>query len=153
MEENFPFERFFKASSEQIPPILKQKVAESRIGNPMSENSMPQSEIITINQNIHEQLSSSIGEQKYNTYFKSTFQLEEIVDDKIVFSAATEFIRSMIERHYQVELESAVNFVLGDRLKISIEVKSNNITANKQVILDNKISSPPQVPILSLIHI
>ena len=141
MEENFPFERFFKISSKDSEEFSTKKVSNTS----QKQDLIPNDQVITMGESIVSQLKSSVGEQKFNTYFRSTFSLNRVEENKLVFFASTDFIRSMIELHYQNDLEEAVKAVLGDGYKISIEVKVNNnsMSSNTNSILGNLKSNVP----------
>ena len=133
MEENFPFERFFKSG----PP--KNIEAPTDKTEDKNNESIPSDQLEVINENIHSQIEESVGEQKYNTYFRSTFFLNEIQDNKLIFSTSTPFMKSMIELHFQVDLENAVKNVLGDNFKIAININNlkQSLSSNTNGILNN----------------
>jgi chromosomal replication initiator protein len=134
LEENFPFERFFKISSKDSNELDETKMSK----DPDTRDLMPQEQIISIGENILKQMESTVGEQKFNTYFRSTFSLSKMENNKLHFFASTPFIESMIEMHHQTDLENAVKAVLGDGYKISIDVNQSNqsLSSNTNSILN-----------------
>ena len=83
-----------------------------------TENTFSKEELSIINIEILKILEENINPQKYNAFFQSTFNLENILMDSVAFSVTTPLIKTMVENHYLNQIKETVKSILGKEYEI-----------------------------------
>ncbi len=152
-DSNFIFSHFFNLenSKTEIDPFqeqLKSPVAAEKSNRPtnkvqVSINMQDQSdsdELSLLNEEICSQFKASIGEQKFNTYFKGMLSIQSIGNSELSFNISTPFIKKMLENHYLEQLNHSIENTLGKRFQIILR------TGNVETV------AAPSIPNSSFAH-
>lgn len=133
MDNSFPFEHFLTPGIANPTPFL-----DSTKENTPSGDCLNKEEIVSINAEILDYLKSNIPDQKFTTYFENTFSLSSITKDHVEFTVTTQFIKTMLDKHYLSKLEEAIICVLGQTYSVSISVNSSvkSLSSNDNNILN-----------------
>ncbi len=140
MNEDFPLQHFFKKGTQglQSPAVMNNNHEyQSQFFSLLSQNTtkaMPSphseqpieglssEETLLATAEILNLLEAKIGPSKFKAFFKNTFTVSQILEDKVVCIVTTAFIKKMIDGHYQVVLKEAVEEVLGDNYEIETQI-------------------------------
>ncbi|MCT4642459.1 MAG: chromosomal replication initiator protein DnaA [Bacteriovoracaceae bacterium] len=128
MNDNFPIEHFInfknidnnKEKTNNIKNLDSFKQTDSTNNFGSDEMQSITDEILTI-------LSKNINPQKFNAFFKNTFNVASIGPTSIDFNVTTEFIKKMINNYYLDILSNCVEHLMGSKYDISINVIGNSI--------------------------
>jgi len=131
MNEDFPFAKFFKdadlAKSNNIDNLSNHLHRKPDKISGLEDNSDLLEEILNT-------LKSNLSEKQFDTYFKDTFILKDVKDNKVIFQAKTDFLKKSLEGQFLPTLSDAVHHCLGKSLEIVIEAKTGS----------NPLKSPTQ---------
>lgn len=136
MNQDFPFGQFLKSENQPLhnnPLNLDNhlnKTFEKELSAPIV-NDEPEEfnevELNAINQEVLKNLRDSITSQKFNTYFESNFNLISIKGNTVVFSVATNFIKTIVESQFLPVLSEALKSVLGNKeFKVEINISGSS---------------------------
>lgn len=117
MEENFPFQHFFKKDStkNQILPTenIKDLVAPAE---------MHHSKFQSLDKEIKSILSQKLGEDKYESYLDNSFFIKNINDSMVNIGANTQYIKNKLTNEIRSELKAAIQECIGFSVEIKIEL-------------------------------
>ena len=152
MSDKFPFEHFISFKNQDIKSentVISNKEVKSAPIEP--DSSFNNDELSSITEEVLSVIESSISPQKYNAFFKNTFTVTAISEEKIEFSVTTEFIRKMINNHYLNDLSQCIEDLMGQKYDISIKTlgktqtnqKMESFASNLLIDLNNNTLSKP----------
>ena len=152
MSDNFPFDKFIKTSKNSDlsdnNDISKYFSSEEKVNTQdlnqeiqILTTNQDNDELLTITNEILSIIQKNVPQEKFSTYFQSTFLVSSFNEDTIDFSVTTKFIKMMIENHYLGFINQAVIELMGKSFNINIEIinKTNNIDESST----NKVQSSP----------
>lgn len=137
MTTEFPFEHFFKSNNNsQGSDLMAQNVS---LDKESTQQSLTDIDLESASLQIFEYLQKNTSPQKYNAYFKNTFQLSSIGGNKIFFSASTPFVKSMVEGLFLQLINEAIIQALGKSFEVIIEVEeiTDSLSSNSNNILNS----------------
>lgn len=130
MQGNFPFDQFLKPDNINVnnfnsldKSISTQHQPER---NTLMDSVFSNEELDMMNSEIHKSLRLLINPEKYSAFFEGIFKLENIKNNKAIFSTSTNFIKSIIEKNL-TQISSSIVNTLGKQYDIEITTKNSNI--------------------------
>ena len=139
MSSEFPFNHFINFNSDNknntldnINPYNETK--NSYVINEESNSAFNNAELITMSSEILDQLKQKVSPQKFSAYFENTLTVSNILDNTVVFSVTTNFIKKIIEEHYINVFEDVLINILGKKFRIEINILGNNNHEQKEQI-------------------
>lgn len=139
MSDNFPFNHFIKFEKSkpnnsdiqnnplvnnitEAPKDLVNSTVNTVENQPLRDSSFNKDELQSISDEIQKYLKSNISTPKYNAFFKNSLILTDIYENSVRFTAATSFIKKMIESHYLPEIKQGLFNLLATEQDITISV-------------------------------
>ncbi len=167
MSDNFPFDKFIKSNNNKdLENNMSQffsgslEVSSENIINTnvdKKENNNDNDELYTITNEILSIIKTNVPQEKFSTYFMSTFTVSSFDENTINFSVTTKFIKMMIENHYLGFINQAVIELMGKAFNINIEVFNKNNNLEKESTntvqnpsISNELETEVSKPIVSV---
>ncbi|MCO4794546.1 MAG: chromosomal replication initiator protein DnaA [Bacteriovoracaceae bacterium] len=144
MNQDFPFSQFLKSDNNNqinnlnIENHIKNEAQTVEAPASQELEQFNQLELNAINLEIIGFLKDHITNQKFSTYFDSNFNLISIDNNKINFSVATKFIKTIIESQFLEILQEGLKSVLGNK---NFEI--NILTKDDEPSLATNVSREP----------
>ena len=136
MNDDFPFDQFFNFKDKKpVDQVIKnQQIQDITAKTPEEttssglESDFEKEELAIMTSELLEHLKQNINEKKFNAYFSGTFQIKNIVDDSIICSVTTGFIKKIIESQYTADIENIFKSFLGKNYNLKIEVLGETLS-------------------------
>lgn len=159
MTQKFPFEHFFKIDGlgealtrpEKNNPFFIQgaEISKQNSDDVLNDNSIlvpdfTPDELRITTAALLDHIKGLISSNKFNAYFANALTISAIHKDTIEIVVATNFIKQLLENHYEEIIMQAIHEILGKSYRISIQVLSGNkktelITGDSSEILQSRV--------------
>lgn len=138
MDEKTLFSHFFDGSLTQENE--KKEIEKKNLSNSddlANDSDFSEQELSLINQEVLNQLQTTVPQNKFRTFFEKTFALNDIQNGKAIFVASTDLLKTMITNSYKDQLASAISGTLGEDYDVEIRVSEvkPELNNNKNNIL------------------
>ena len=144
MSQHFPFEQFIKLDQDQKD--IKIEKCEKQVPNKYQNALFSSDEMTELTAELKQQIQSNISSDKFNTYFNDTFRVTNIDSDEIHIQVSTNFLKRIIENHYQEFLNQSIVSALGKQYNIIIETNQKNTNEMPPSIPENIKTIQKSVP-------
>ena len=169
MNQDFPFDQFLKSNKENQASNTSnnnKNLKEFKLEKISTINDEPtkaidnqinfaSDELNILNQELLNHIQTQVAPEKFNAFFEGSFNLTNITMDSVHFSVSTNFIKTMVQNHYNAIIKNGIYQVLGKEYEVLVEVtginteikQSQNI--NLTQYLENTETSKPQIKTVS----
>lgn len=130
--------KIIKTNNEIVEPVKEQKPI-------LTPTNFSSNEITMFNQAILEQLELSVGEVKFNTYFRDNLHILNLTEKELIFTVSTPFLKKVIESTYLSNIDHAILQTFGKKLSYSIDI----INQSKEQAVDQSNRKPSKVSEMS----
>lgn len=160
MTTDFPFERFLntKKTSGNSTPTIKENTNKNNhllddiFGSSVAKNKVEEvspvdhsdiSPFKPITDAIFASLEGQIEPIKYNTFIKNKISIESLNEEKVVFSAQTQFILNTVKSTYLPVIKSILKELMGEDYEIEFIIKGQKSPNGQSHSEEQVIDGPP----------
>lgn len=148
MTQDFPFEKFLKNSdiktnknNDLLENIFNTSTDKEKENTKIFNNPDDNNALNPITMGLFEILKTKIEKIKFDTFIENKIELIEITNDKAIFVAQTQFIKSTIENSFLNSIKKALHELMGSNYKIEILVKKEQVPIFEGLIANDTVNS------------
>jgi chromosomal replication initiator protein len=150
MDQEFPFEHFFKKSGQTqsnntqnklnneellrnfLPIQSKTEKKEEIPEVSLPKNNNDNKDIKNINKLMHRKLANIVGVDKYNAYIRDNLTLAQIAGKNITIHMPSPFLKNMVTGQFQDTIVAAIGMVLESEVVVNFIVNEETFNENTE---------------------